>query len=88
MDTGEDGVDLLSERITGGALRVLHAPGTGFLEEVCENALMHDLRKPFRNSIPWSFDTMGSSSEKMQWTNLSNALSWPRKAPPPFACFA
>jgi GxxExxY protein len=44
MDTGEDRVNLLSNRIIGCALTVLHAPGTGFLEKVYENALMHELR--------------------------------------------
>jgi GxxExxY protein len=45
MDTGEDRVNLLSKRIIGCALTVLHALGTGFLEKVYENALLHELRK-------------------------------------------
>jgi GxxExxY protein len=45
MDTGEDRINLLSKRIIGCALAVLHALGTGFLEKVYENALMHELRK-------------------------------------------
>jgi GxxExxY protein len=45
MDTGEDRVNLLSNRIIGCALTVLHALGTGFLEKVYENALVHELRK-------------------------------------------
>ena len=45
MDTGEDRVNLLSRRIIGCALTVLHALGTGFLEKVYENALVHELRK-------------------------------------------
>ena len=45
MDTGEDGVNLVSGRIIGCALTVLHALGTGFLEKVYENALVHELRK-------------------------------------------
>jgi GxxExxY protein len=45
MDTGEDKVNLLSNRIIGCALTVLHALGTGFLEKVYENALLHELRK-------------------------------------------
>ena len=45
MDTGEDRVNLLSKRIIGCALTVLHALGTGFLEKVYENALVHELRK-------------------------------------------
>ena len=44
-DAGEDRVDLLSKRIIGCALTVLHALGTGFLEKVYENALLHELRK-------------------------------------------
>ena len=45
MDTGEDRINLLSKRIIGCALTVLHALGTGFLEKVYENALVHELRK-------------------------------------------
>jgi GxxExxY protein len=45
MDTGEARVNLLSKRIIGCALTVLHALGTGFLEKVYENALVHELRK-------------------------------------------
>ena len=44
-DTGEDRVNLLSKRIIGCALTVLHGLGTGFLEKVYENALSHELRK-------------------------------------------
>jgi GxxExxY protein len=44
-DTGEDRVNLLSKRIIGCALTVLHGLGTGFLEQVYENALSHELRK-------------------------------------------
>jgi GxxExxY protein len=45
METGEDRVNPLSKRIIGCALTVLHALGTGFLEKVYENALLHELRK-------------------------------------------
>jgi len=45
IETGEDRVNLLSKRIIGCALTVLHAMGTGFLEKVYENALPHELRK-------------------------------------------
>jgi len=45
MDIGEDRINLLSKRIIGCALTVLHALGTGFLEKVYENALVHELRK-------------------------------------------
>jgi GxxExxY protein len=45
MDTDEGGVNLLSKRIIGCALTVLHTLGSGFLEKVYENALVHELRK-------------------------------------------
>ena len=45
MDTEEDRANLLSKRIIGCALTVLYALGTGFLEKVYENALVHELRK-------------------------------------------
>jgi GxxExxY protein len=45
IDTSEDSVNLLSKRIIGCALTVLHALGTGFLEKIYENALVHELRK-------------------------------------------
>jgi len=45
MDIGAARANLLSKRIIGCALTVLHALGTGFLEKVYENALVHELRK-------------------------------------------
>ena len=45
MDSGADRVDLLSKRIIGCAHTLLHALGTGFLGQVYENALVHELRK-------------------------------------------
>ena len=45
MDSNEDRVNLLSKRIIGCALTVLHTLGTGFLEKVYENALVYELRK-------------------------------------------
>ena len=45
METSEDRVNLLSKRIIGCALTVLHALGTGFLEKVYENALLHKICK-------------------------------------------
>jgi GxxExxY protein len=45
METDEDRVNLLSKRIIGCVLTVLYALGTGFLEKVYENALLHELRK-------------------------------------------
>jgi GxxExxY protein len=45
MDTSEDRANLLSKRIIGSALTVLHALGAGFLEKVYEDALVHELRK-------------------------------------------
>ena len=44
-ETGEDGLNLLTGRIIGCALTVLHALGAGFLEKVYENALVHELRR-------------------------------------------
>jgi GxxExxY protein len=44
-DTDEDRVNLLSKRIIGCALTVLHGLGTGFLEKVYERALVHELHK-------------------------------------------
>jgi GxxExxY protein len=44
-DGGEDGVSLLTGRIIGCALSVLHGLGTGYLEKVYERALAHELRK-------------------------------------------
>jgi GxxExxY protein len=38
-------INLLTERIIGCALTVLHTLGTGFLEKLYENALVHELRK-------------------------------------------
>jgi GxxExxY protein len=45
MDTEGNGANPLSRRIIGCALTVLHTLGTGFLEKVYENALLHELRK-------------------------------------------
>ena len=45
IDAGKNRVNLLSRRIIGCALTVLHALGTGFLEKVYENALGHELRE-------------------------------------------
>jgi GxxExxY protein len=42
METGEDRVNLLSKRIIGCAPTVLHGLGTGYLEKVYENALVHE----------------------------------------------
>jgi GxxExxY protein len=44
-DRGNGGINLLTERIIGCALTVLHTLGTGFLEKLYENALVHELRK-------------------------------------------
>ncbi|MGE0223141.1 MAG: GxxExxY protein [Acetobacteraceae bacterium] len=45
METREDRINFLSKRIIGCALTVFHALGTGYLEKVYENALLHELRK-------------------------------------------
>jgi GxxExxY protein len=44
-DGCEDGVNLLTGRIIGCPLSVLHGLGTGYLEKVYERALAHELRK-------------------------------------------
>jgi GxxExxY protein len=65
MDTGEGAVDLLSKRIIGCALTVLHALRAGFLEIVYEIALVHKLRKSglaVSQKHPMVFGTMGSWS--------------------------
>ena len=41
----EDELNKLSERIIGAAYNISNALGTGFLEKVYENALVHELRK-------------------------------------------
>jgi GxxExxY protein len=48
MDTDGNGANPLSRRIIGCALTVLHTLGTGCLEKVYENALLHELRKARR----------------------------------------
>ncbi len=64
MDTGEDRANLLSKRIIGGALTVLHELGSGFLENAWRTSSA-SLGSPSRNNIPWPFDTMGS-----RWGNI------------------
>jgi len=41
----ENEIDRLTERIIGCAYKVSNNPGIGFVEEVYENALGHDMRK-------------------------------------------
>jgi GxxExxY protein len=53
MDTGEDRINLLSKRIIDCGLTVLHALGTGFLEKVHENVLLHELRKAGLLAARW-----------------------------------
>ena len=45
MNTDEHGLDAVCEAIIGAAFRVSNALGSGFLEKVYENALVHELRK-------------------------------------------
>ena len=45
IDTGAVRANLVFKRIIGCARTVLHALGTGFLEKVYEDALVHELRK-------------------------------------------
>jgi|SRR5579871_856058 len=44
-DSGEGGVNLLTERIIGCALALLHALETGFFEKVYERTSVHELGK-------------------------------------------
>jgi GxxExxY protein len=44
MNTDEEELNGLTERIIGCAFRVSNTLGSGFLEKVYENALAHDLR--------------------------------------------
>ena len=45
MDTDEERLNELTERIIGCAFRVHNVLGCGFAEKVYENALVHELRK-------------------------------------------
>jgi GxxExxY protein len=45
MHADETRINQLSERIIGCAFRVMNTLGAGFLEQVYENALAHELRK-------------------------------------------
>ncbi len=42
---GDEGLNAITERIIGCAYRVHNALGSGFLEKVYENSLVHELRK-------------------------------------------
>jgi GxxExxY protein len=48
----------LSERVIGCAITVANALGSGFLEEVYENALVHELRKAGLSAIQQSAVTV------------------------------
>ena len=45
IGAGQGGLDARSKQIIGCALIVMRTLGTGFLEKVYENALVHDLRR-------------------------------------------
>jgi GxxExxY protein len=45
MHTDKDSLNVLSEKIIGCAFVVLNKLGSGFLEKVYENALVHQLRR-------------------------------------------
>jgi GxxExxY protein len=45
MDADIKAIDGVSRRVIGCSFRVMNALGVGFLEEVYENALAHELRK-------------------------------------------
>jgi hypothetical protein len=53
MDISEDRINLLSKRIIGCALTVLHALGTGFLQKLDENALVPGYASLGSPSIRW-----------------------------------
>ena len=45
MHADEERINTLSERVIGCAFQVLNTLGSGFLEKIYENALVHELRK-------------------------------------------
>jgi GxxExxY protein len=45
MDTDEEEINPITEKIIGAAYRVQNKLGCGFMEKVYENALAHELRK-------------------------------------------
>jgi GxxExxY protein len=45
MNTDEEGMKDVTERVIGCAFRAANALGSGFLEKVYENAMAHELRK-------------------------------------------
>ena len=45
MNTDENDLSKLTERVIGAAFAVSNGLGAGFLEKVYENALVHELRK-------------------------------------------
>jgi hypothetical protein len=74
-DTCEGAVNVLSKRIIGCALTVLHALGVGALRKSmkahwCTNST--SLGPPSRNNIPWPFGTMGSWSGNILLTYSSS----------------
>ena len=78
MDTDGNGANPLSRRIIGCALTVRHRLGTGFLENVYENALLHELPKAglaVSQQHPTLFSKMGSWSANMPLICLSNTPS-------------
>jgi GxxExxY protein len=45
MNTDDESINALTERVIGFAFRVANGLGSGFLEKVYENAMAHELRK-------------------------------------------
>ncbi len=43
--SSDEGINALTEKVIGAAFRVHNVLGTGFLEKVYENSLVHELRK-------------------------------------------
>ena len=102
MDSGEDRVNLLSKRIIGCGLTVLHALGTGFLEKVYENALVYELRKSGlavsqQHPMVVRYDgiVVGDYAVDLLVDDIvlvelkvAKAIDEIHQAPPPFACSA
>jgi len=78
MDIGEDRINLLSKRIIGCALTVLHALEQDSLRKSMKThwcTSYASLGSPSRSDIPWPFGTMELWSGNMLLTYLSNTSS-------------
>ena len=52
MNTDEHRLNATTEAVVGAAFAIANFLGCGFLEKVCENALVHELRKRGFNAQP------------------------------------